>query len=129
MALETENLELNKETLHLGVSTVLKDSAKGEYMIAEKDGQQVGCLLLTYEWSDWRNKQVAWIQSLYVVPELRGQGIFKSMFAKVSDRVDAKEFAGVRLYVDRTNVKAQKVYSQLGMTGDHYLLFEKMSGE
>ncbi|MCM8532354.1 MAG: GNAT family N-acetyltransferase [Lentisphaeraceae bacterium] len=127
MALETEDLKLDEKTLSLGVSAVIRDAAKGEYMVAEKDGFQVGCLLLTYEWSDWRNKQVVWIQSLYVVPEMRGQGIFKAMFAKVQSRVASGEFAGVRLYVDKTNEKAQQVYSQLGMNGDHYLLFEKMA--
>ncbi|MCM8535995.1 MAG: GNAT family N-acetyltransferase [Lentisphaeraceae bacterium] len=129
MALETEDLKLDKSTLTLGVSAVIQDASKGAYMVAEQGGESVGCLLLTYEWSDWRNSQVVWIQSLYVVPEMRGQGIFKSMFAAVEQRVNDGEFAGVRLYVDKTNEKAQQVYSQLGMNGDHYLLFEKMSGD
>ena len=127
MALETEEFELDKPTVLAGVKAVFANEARGSYLIAEIEGQAIGCLLLTYEWSDWRNKQTAWIQSLYVLPEFRGQGAFKKMFDKVESRVTSGEFAGVRLYVDRTNTKAQGVYKRLGMDGEHYMLFEKMN--
>ena len=127
MALETESLDLDKPTLLAGVKAVFENSARGSYSIAEIAGEKAGCLLLTYEWSDWRNKQTAWIQSLYVLPEFRGQGAFKAMFATIESRIQSGEFAGVRLYVDSTNTKAQDVYNKLGMNGDHYKLFEKMN--
>ena len=127
MALETEGLELNKSTLLAGVKAVFENDAWGSYLIAEIDGVPVGCLLITYEWSDWRNKQTAWIQSLFVLPEFRGQGVFKAMFSLIEERVVSGKYAGVRLYVDSTNENAQKVYSKLGMNGNHYMLFEKMN--
>ncbi|MCH2204531.1 MAG: GNAT family N-acetyltransferase [Lentisphaerales bacterium] len=127
MALETENFELDKPTVLAGVKAVFLNDARGSYMVTEVNGQVVGCLLLTYEWSDWRNKQTAWIQSLYVLPQFRGLGAFKAMFKKVEERVESGEFAGVRLYVDSTNTKAQDVYSKLGMNGEHYKIFEKMN--
>lgn len=126
MALETEGFELDKPTVLAGVKSVFENEARGSYIIAEVDGMVAGCLLLTYEWSDWRNKQTAWIQSLYVLPEFRGLGAFKAMFKQVEKRVEIGEFGGVRLYVDSTNTKAQDVYARLGMNGNHYKLFEKM---
>ena len=87
MALETEGFELDKPTVLAGVKAVFENEARGSYMVAEVDGQVAGTLLLTYEWSDWRNKQTAWIQSLYVMPEFRGQGAFKAMFSEVEKRV------------------------------------------
>jgi ribosomal protein S18 acetylase RimI-like enzyme len=127
MALETEALTLDKTILALGVQAVFSDPSKGTYMMTEVNGQIAGCLLLTYEWSDWRNKQTAWIQSLYVLPEFRGQGAFKEMFKDLEARVASGEFAGLRLYVDSTNLKAQGAYKKLGMNGEHYMLFEKMN--
>ena len=127
MALETEGLRLNEDTVIAGVKAVFENTSRGFYLLAETDGRKVGCLLVTYEWSDWRNKQTAWIQSLYVLPEFRNQGAFKTMFAKVDAMVQSGKFAGVRLYVDSTNNKAQKIYKKFGMNGDHYMLFEKMS--
>ncbi len=83
-------------------------------------------MLVTLEWSDWRNKHVGWIQSLYVVPEHRSKGIFRSMFATLEEKVVLGDFAGLRLYVDKTNSSAKEVYRNLGMNGEHYEIFEKM---
>jgi len=127
MARETEDLVLEKETLHEGVMHVLRDAEKGKYFIAEDDGKVVASLLITFEWSDWRNKWVLWIQSVYVLPEYRKQGVFKNMYAHIKKwAANDNQVAGIRLYVDKTNRRAINVYSKLGMNGEHYRLFEWM---
>ncbi len=127
MAMETENFKLDKETVNTGVNAVLRDPAKGKYFVAEQDGEIVSSLLITFEWSDWRNKWVAWIQSVYVIEEYRQKGIFKSMYEHIRNwaRNDS-EIAGLRLYVDKTNHRAINVYQKLGMNGEHYQVFEWM---
>ena len=125
MALETENLQLDKNTVDLGVEQVFQDSSKGTYYIAEKSGQVIASLLTTYEWSDWRNGTVLWIQSVYVSPAFRRNGVYKKMYQHIQQLVDqAPELKGIRLYVDQTNNRAQQVYQKLGMTAEHYQLFE-----
>jgi GNAT superfamily N-acetyltransferase len=127
MAMETENFQLDPETVSTGVNAVLRDPAKGKYFVAEVDGQVVASLLITFEWSDWRNKWVAWIQSVYVIEEYRQKGIFKSMYEHVrSWAQNDSEIAGLRLYVDKSNLRAIKVYQKIGMNGEHYQLFEWM---
>ena len=126
MALEIEKLELDKDILFKGVRAVFRKPSRGCYIIGEYNGEVAGCLLITHEWSDWRNSNVAWIQSLFVKEEFRGKGVFKKMFATIEERVSKGEYAGIRLYVDKSNENAMEVYSGLGMSGDHYLLFEKM---
>lgn len=126
MALEIEKIELDKDTLFKGVRAVFRDPARGRYIIGEYNGEIAGCLLITHEWSDWRNCNVAWIQSLFVKEEYRGCGVFKKMYASIEALVEKGEYAGIRLYVDKNNENAMEVYSGLGMIGDHYLLFEKM---
>jgi len=84
-------------------------------------------LLITREWSDWRNNWVMWLQSVYVLPEKRGMGIFKQMYNYILAQVnDSVEVAGLRLYVDMKNIAAREVYTNLGMNGDHYQVFELM---
>ncbi len=125
MALETENLKLNKDILNNGISSVLTDKNKGCYYLALFENKPVGCLLTTYEWSDWRNSQVLWIQSVYVSPEYRKFGVFKSMYSFIKNIVETStDFAGIRLYVDKRNVIAQNVYKNIGMNNNHYELFE-----
>lgn len=127
MARETEDLVLDKETLYAGVMHVLRDSEKGKYFVAEDEGKVVASLLITFEWSDWRNKWVLWIQSVYVLPEYRKQGVFKNMYAHIKKwATDDNEVAGIRLYVDKANRRAINVYRKLAMNGDHYRLFEWM---
>jgi RimJ/RimL family protein N-acetyltransferase len=127
MARETEDLELDRETITGGVDAVFADPAKGTYWLAERDGRIAGCLLTTYEWSDWRNGTVLWIQSVYVPPEERGRGIYRALYEHLKRRVELEPgLKGIRLYVDRRNAVAQRVYARLGMTREHYDLFEWM---
>lgn len=127
MALETENLQLNPEILEKGVTAVFENKGLGEYHVCEVNSEVIGSLLLTYEWSDWRNGTVWWIQSLYLKPEFRGLGIFSKMYSYLQQMAhDQKEVRGIRLYVDRTNDHAHKVYKKLGMNDAHYNLFEWM---
>ncbi|NJK90200.1 MAG: GNAT family N-acetyltransferase [Myxococcales bacterium] len=127
MALETEQLSLEPDVVRKGVAAVLGDPRLGQYLVARStDGLVAAQLLLTYEWSDWRNGNVWWIQSVYVWPEYRKQGVFRSLFDEVRARASRADVRGLRLYVDRHNVGAQAVYARLGMSTDHYLLFELM---
>lgn len=127
MALETEKLCLDKEIVHKGVSAVFDDPSKGKYWMAEFSGEVAGCLLTVSEWSDWRNGTVLWIHSVYVLPEFRGKGVFKNLYEHLKKIVlDSSEYRGLRLYVDKSNGDAQKVYESLGMSGEHYHLFEWM---
>ncbi len=125
LALETEGLKLDTTIVREGVEAVFKDSSKGAYYMAEKDKAIAGTMLTTYEWSDWRNCDFIWIQSLYILPEFRNSGIFKTMYGYVQDIVlQSPAYGGIRLYVDKNNHDAQKVYMKLGMSADHYQLFE-----
>lgn len=127
MAKETENLNLDIETVNNGVMSVFQDPHKGKYIVAEINHKVAASLMLTYEWSDWRNSVVLWIQSVYVSPEFRGKGIFKSMYIFVKNMANEDEnISGLRLYVDKTNKNAMEVYKAIGMNGEHYKLFEWM---
>ena len=127
MARETEGMELDPETVDKGVAAVFADRSKGEYFVAASGEQTVGCLLVTPEWSDWRNGTVLWIQSVYVIAEMRGRGVYRLLYEHVQDRVAASPaLRGIRLYVDKRNTAAQGVYTRLGMTREHYELFEWM---
>jgi len=125
MALETENLKLNLTTVYQGVEAVLNNESLGAYYIAEYEKFVVGCLLTTYEWSDWRNGTVIWLQSVYVIPEYREKSVFKALYFSIKNEVERNDkLKGIRLFVDKTNVKAQKVYQALGMNGEHYKTYE-----
>jgi len=125
MALETESLKLDPSTVLKGVTAVFDDPSKGKYWIAEKAGEVVGCLLTVPEWSDWRNGTVLWIHSVYIREEFRNQGIFRKLYAHLTQMVkETPDLRGLRLYVDKSNVSAQRVYEKLGMSGEHYHLFE-----
>lgn len=127
MASETESIELDRETCGRGVAAVFDNPSLGRYFIAEEDGRVVGSLLITYEWSDWRAGMVWWIQSVYVVPELRRQGVYRGLYEHVKTIAESDEsIRGIRLYVDRRNTRAQTVYETLGMNGEHYLVYEWM---
>ena len=125
MALETEQIELNTTTVEKGVTAVIFDSAKGQYYVAEINGKVVGSLLTTYEWSDWRNGTILWIQSVYVLPEYRRQGVYRNMYSHIKESVmKNSDLNGIRLYADKSNVAAYKTYKKLGMSPDHYITFE-----
>ncbi len=127
MAKETEDLVLQAEVLMPGIKAALDDELKGIYYIAEIDGKIAGSLMTTFEWSDWRNAWVLWIQSVYTHPDFRGKGVYKALYQNLVNKVDAGEYAGIRLYVDKTNANAQKVYENLGMNGEHYHFYEWMA--
>ncbi len=126
MANETEALILDKSILTQGVATVLAEPEKGHYLVAEVDQQVVASLMVTYEWSDWRAKNYYWIQSVYVQPEYRRQGIYRQLYQAVKQQAQAAGgAASFRLYVEQDNVQAQKTYQTLGMTPSDYLLYEE----
>ena len=129
MAWETEKMKLDLPTVLKGVQAVIDDPAKGKYWVAEVNGLVVGCLLTVPEWSDWRNATVLWVHSVYVAPSARGAGLYKALYTHVQElvRKSGGSLRGIRLYVDKTNTEAQKVYEKLGMNGEHYTLYEWMS--
>jgi ribosomal protein S18 acetylase RimI-like enzyme len=127
MALETEGLELKSELINNGVMAVFRDSSKGEYYVAEENGAVVAALMITFEWSDWRNANIWWFQSVYVIPEYRRMGIFRMMYEHVKKEGIARGIAGLRLYVESENTRAQKTYEAMGMDGAHYRTFEWMA--
>lgn len=125
MAMETEGLKLDPQTVRKGVSSVFSDPAKGKYFVAADGDTIAGSMLTTYEWSDWRNRSFIWIQSVYVRPEYRGKGLFKQMYGHIKDIVrESAIYAGIRLYVDKENHVAREVYRKTGMNPDHYELYE-----
>ena len=129
MARETEDLELDSRVLTRGVGRVFENPSRGQYYVAERDGRVIASTLITYEWSDWRDGTVWWIQSVYVAPKARQQGIYASIYAHIKGLAESDEqVRGIRLYVDRRNSRAQMVYTRLGMNGEHYQVFEWMKG-
>jgi GNAT superfamily N-acetyltransferase len=129
LAQETERVRLDAATLRDGIRALVDSRAPGRYWVAERDGRVVGQLLITFEWSDWRNRMIWWIQSVYVAPDSRGQGIFRELYDTVRREAQVAGAGGLRLYVDTTNTVAQRVYAVLGMNGDHYRVFEDMFPE
>lgn len=125
MALETEGQILDTDILRSGVSAVLANSKLGFYLMAQRADQAVGQLMITTEWSDWRNAYFWWIQSVYVNPENRRQGVYRALYDQViREAGQAGNVCGIRLYVDQDNLTAQRVYHGLGMQHSHYFLYE-----
>lgn len=127
LADESEGVTLDEATLRAGLQAMFDDPAKGIYYVVEEDAEIIGCHLITYEWSDWRNGLVWWLQSVYVVESHRQKGIFKLMYDNVIRMINADPtLLGLRLYCDKTNARAMKVYEAMGMDGSHYTVFEWM---
>ena len=126
MALETEGIKLVPGIVTKGVNGVFNDQSRGQYYVAEAGGRIIASLLITYEWSDWRNSTVWWFQSVYVVPEYRRQGIFRRMYGHIRQLAEEQDIAGLRLYVETRNTSAQKTYHALGMSSGHYAFYEWM---
>jgi ribosomal protein S18 acetylase RimI-like enzyme len=124
MAAETEDKTLDPDVLRKGVQAVLDNPARGFYLVAERDGHAVGSLLVTYEWSDWRNGNFFWIQSVYVVPEARRSGVFRALYEAVEQRARKSGAVGMRLYVELENHRAQTTYEGLGMHRCAYHMYE-----
>lgn len=125
MALETENLHLDPARLRAGVAAVFDDPARGFYLIGEADGVPAGQMMITFEWSDWRNGVFWWIQSVYTLPEFRGQGVFSALYREVESMARQRGgVCGLRLYVEAHNHRAQATYRRCGMSETVYRMFE-----
>ncbi|MGC4097682.1 MAG: GNAT family N-acetyltransferase [Nitrospira sp.] len=130
MALETERRQLDSATLRRGGLAVLDSSEYGFYILAEradeKSHQPIGQLMITYEWSDWRNGLFWWIQSVYVVPDWRRMGVFRTMYDHILVKARAEpRVCGIRLYVERENHRAQTVYQRMGLLPSPYVVYEQ----
>ncbi len=127
LARETEGLALDLRTVTAGVTALLKDPAKGVYYVAEEDARVVGQLCLTYEWSDWRNGNFWWIQSVYVSVAFRGRGVFRTLLGHIERLARTREdVCGLRLYMEKDNQRARRAYRKMGLEETHYQVFEKM---
>ena len=124
LALETENVRLARAKIVAGVEAVLADPHKGTYFVAEQRGEVIGGLLITYEWSDWRNANFIWIQSVYVEPAHRRQGVFRRLFETVVRIAASPAYCGVRLYMEDTNHTARATYERLGLRQRGYVMLE-----
>ncbi|MCP5106447.1 MAG: GNAT family N-acetyltransferase [bacterium] len=125
IAKEIENMDLDPKTALLGAKAIIKDPHKGFYLVAVAKGEIIGQLMVTNEWSDWRNKYFLWIQSVFVREDYREKGIFSALYRHLMDLARYKKnVAGIRLYVEKNNETAIAVYEQLGMTKPHYHIYE-----
>jgi GNAT superfamily N-acetyltransferase len=125
LAAETEQLRLDPATVNTGVAAILGDATKGIYFVAMVDGQVAGQLMITYEWSDWRNGNIWWIQSVYVRNDFRRLGIFRALFQYLEKLArENPGVCGIRLYMHDANARARQSYEKLGMTRTHYEIFE-----
>lgn len=125
LAWETEDKRLDAATLEKGLTHLLQDPSKGFYIIVEVEGRPVGNLMITVEWSDWRNAPMWWFQSVYILPDFRGQHLFSLMYNYIRDRARTEGARVLRLYVEKENVRAQQVYAAMGMAESHYLMYEE----
>lgn len=122
---ETEHRALDQVRLKAGVEVLLRDPSKGVYYVAELNNIIVGQMMITYEWSDWRNGTFWWIQSVYVESSARGSGVFRTLFDHVHSLAKSRnDVCGLRLYVERTNDRAKRTYDRHGMHLSHYEMFE-----
>ena len=125
LAYETENKILDMNILTKGVEAIIKDENKGIYHVCEINGEVVGQIMYTFEWSDWRNGTFLWIQSVYVNKEFRGMGVFKALYKFIRDIADNdNNICGIRLYVEKENTIAKKTYKNIGMKECNYYIYE-----
>ena len=126
MATETEDKGLDPARLQQGIEYLLEHPQEGYYLMAEVDGLAVGSLMVTFEWSDWRNGRFWWIQSVFVAQTHRRQGVYAALHAEINQRArQDPQACGIRLYVEKENTGAQETYLALGMAETHYRLFEE----
>jgi GNAT superfamily N-acetyltransferase len=127
LAKESEDVDLDPARVKAGVAALLRDPAKGLYFVAQEAGAVIGQLLITHEWSDWRNGDFWWLQSVYVRPDFRRRGVFQALFDHVLENAARQEdVCGLRLYVDARNSPARKVYQRLGLNETHYHVLERL---
>lgn len=125
MALETEHKRLDAITVRRGIAVLFDAPARGRYFVAERGGAAAGALMLTHEWSDWRNADWWWIQSVYVDPAQRRGGVYRALYGHVQALAAATPgVCGLRLYVENDNAVAQRTYAALGMRDARYRVFE-----
>ncbi len=129
MALESEDVELDLSVLTAGVEAALADPSRAFYLLSELDGVVAGQLMVTYEWSDWRNGWIWWIQSVYVEPEHRRKGVYRGLYRRLEEMAaEEGNVRGIRLYVMRENLGAKKTYESLGMHHSEYDMYETEFG-
>lgn len=124
LAKESENIDISYETTLSGVKKIISDSSKGFYLVAIENSIIIGQLMITFEWSDWRNKNIWWIQSVYVNKKNRKKGVFKQMFIYVKDEAKKNNVDTLRLYVYESNINAIKSYKKIGMSLEPYYIFK-----
>lgn len=125
LALEADRHRLDPETVRNGVRRILADPARGVYYVAQREGKVVGQLLITREWSDWRDGWFWWIQSVYVAPDARRRGVYRALHQHVQSQARRQpDVCGIRLYTEGANTAAQHVYERLGMNRSAYVLYE-----
>lgn len=130
LARETEHKELPIDILTKGVTRLLKKPEFGQYFVAEVDGQVAGCMMITYEWSDWRDGLIYWLQSVYVRPQFRRAGVFRALLSRVEEKASSSpDVCGIRLYVERENAPAQATYQKHGLGSTPYLVMERFFRE
>jgi ribosomal protein S18 acetylase RimI-like enzyme len=127
MAVETEGRSLDENVIGPGVGQLLDDRSRGRYWVAEQDGKIIGQIMVTYEWSDWRNGTLWWIQSVYVHMGYRRQGVYSALYHHVESLAkEEPDVAGIRLYVENDNKRAQRTYASLGMVDPGYRVMESI---
>ncbi|NNC77803.1 MAG: GNAT family N-acetyltransferase [Woeseiaceae bacterium] len=127
LAAESEGLTLDTETIRKGVQSLLNDSSKGRYWLAVDADRIVGQIMVTYEWSDWRNGVLWWVQSVYVHADYRRKGVFTTLYRHVESIArEEPEVAGIRLYVEHENTRAQETYRTLGMSMTTYQVMQSI---
>jgi len=127
LAKESEGVTLDEKVLTRGLTAMMADPSRGFYNVAMYNGEVAGCHMITFEWSDWRNGMVWWLQSVYVKEEYRKKGIFRAMYNNVIKTIqNDAHILGLRLYVDKTNDHAMNIYKAMGMNGEHYTVYERM---
>lgn len=124
MAYESEHIHLSKQVVLNAVETLLCDTTKGFYLVAEQENEIIGQLMITFEWSDWRNSTIWWIQSVYVTPHHRKKGVFNSLLNEVKNQAEKKNVKLLRLYVHDRNISAINVYEKIGLKKKSYVIFE-----
>lgn len=130
MARETEELHLDPDLVEAGVRALFDRPERGFYVVADTGGTLAGSLMITNEWSDWRNGMFWWIQSVYVVPAYRRRGVYRSLYRFVAAMArEHPEVCGFRLYVEKENLRAQRTYDALGMTRTPYLVYESLADQ
>lgn len=124
---ETEGRELDPTTVTAGVTRFVSEPNRGKYFVAVIDGKVVGQTAYTFEWSDWRNGEIWWIQSVYVHPDFRSQGVFRTLFNHIKELGEADvDCCGIRLYMEQDNDTARESYRRLGFGETGYVVFERL---